>query len=356
MTALHDNSSRMTQLEHWLDMQFLDASIQIHPMKNDASFRHYYRCTINTSSYVVMDAPPDKENSEAFFKITQILSQFNILVPKIMAYDKQNGFMVLSDFGDTWLLEVLTASTPSEALAWYQKAITDLVQFQQIDTQPLKIGIEYTLPLFDAAHIMLELSEFNEWFIDSLLMISLNTNEKEVIENMKAVLVQSALQEPQVVIHLDYHSRNLMVLPEGRLGIIDYQDAKVGPLSYDLASLLKDCYITWSPDLIQACILHFYQQSEAAQYIPLPTLSEFITSFEFMALQRHLKVLGRFSRLKIRDNKPYYLKDIPRIIHYVNEVLPKHPQLSAFATLWHTIILPAFTLYQKTQEEPACAL
>lgn len=322
-------------------------------MQNDASFRHYYRCTINCSSYVVMDAPPDKENIVPFIKITQILSQFNILVPQILAYDLEYGFIVLSDLGDTWLLECLNQATPVQALNWYQKAIQGIIQIQEIPTLERQLS-DYIIPRFDSAHIRLELSYFSDWFLKQLLKLDLSPVQESIVEQASVCLIQSAALEPQVLIHRDYHSRNLMVLPDEKLGIIDYQDAMIGPLSYDLASLLKDCYITWPQEHIEACVRYFYDNSPNGGM----SLAQFTKAFDLIGLQRHLKVLGIFSRLHIRDHKSHYLNDIPRIIEYVMNVVSRYPELSQFYTLWQHSIIPAFSHYQvlREQETKACVL
>ncbi len=335
--------TRIEILENWLKKQFSLSSIEIVPIKNDASFRQYYRCTINGSSYVVMDAPPDKENIFQFLKITNIFGQTNILVPKVFAHDLEQGFMVLSDFGDTWLLTILKNSTQDEISAWYQRAMDSLSEIQKIPTQGLDI------PLFNANHIRLELSYFSEWFLSKLLKLSLSQVQLQIINQTESFLIQSAVQEPQVVIHRDYHSRNLMVLPDETLGIIDYQDAMIGPLSYDVASLLKDCYIVWPKVQIESWLHYFYDKIDL-EY----SFAEFKKSFELMGLQRHLKVLGVFSRLNLRDNKPHYLNDIPRIIQYVVSVTSLYPELSKLHALFTQEIIPAFTQYQALRQESVC--
>lgn len=354
MTSLQNKTSRQTKLESWLNTHFLASSIEIHPIKNDASFRQYYRCTINHSSYVVMDAPPDKEKIDSFIKITKILSQFNILVPDIVACDIENGFMVLSDFGDIWLLERLKQASPAQVLTWYKKAIQGLIQIQQIPVSSDKQFLNDSIPVFDAAHISLELSYFSDWFLGRLLTLSLSPAQQAIIQRMSDFLIQSALSEPQVLIHRDYHSRNLMVLANDQLGIIDYQDAMVGPQSYDLASLLKDCYIVWSQAQVNECVAYFYQKSYEAGLFSSASLEEFNKSFDLMALQRHLKVLGVFARLNIRDHKSHYMNDMPRIIQYVLNVIAQYPELSEFQVLWQQLIFPAFSNYQALREVNAC--
>lgn len=347
LTVLQNKKSRKAELEYWLCAQFLQSAIELQPLQNDASFRQYYRCTINGSSYVVMDAPPDKENIYPFIKMTEIMSQAGILVPELTAYDLDQGFMVLSDFGDKWLLEQLQEVSLAQVPSWYYKAIDSLLQLQQTAIQAYST---YAIPLFDAKHIQLELSYFSEWFLTQVLQLSLEPAQIEILEKTFELLVQSAQEEPQVLIHRDYHSRNLMVLGDERLGVIDYQDAMIGPMSYDLASLLKDCYIVWPKEQREMCLRYFYEQRQVLEHVPYLVWDDFKKSVDWIGLQRHLKVLGIFSRLKIRDNKPHYIKDIPRIMDYVNEVLQTYPEFNDFYELWQSVIVPAFAESQSLRE------
>jgi aminoglycoside/choline kinase family phosphotransferase len=275
--------------------------------------------------------------------MTQIMSQASILVPELMAYDLDHGFIILSDFGDVWLLEQLKQGSQTQVFDWYSKAIEGLLQIQKV---PVDTDLGYAVPLFDAKHINLELSYFSDWFLGKLLDLDLKSQQWDVLNQGYALLVQSALKEPQVLIHRDYHSRNLMVLADGRLGIIDYQDAMVGPLSYDLVSLLKDCYIVWPEEQRDAYLTHFYEKSDITHV----SCADFKRDFEWMGLQRHLKVLGVFSRLNIRDNKPHYLDDMPRIMNYVTQVIRAYPEFAEFYDLWQQVIVPAFANYQATRD------
>lgn len=357
--AIQNKAIRTDTLENWLKKQFSLSCIEIIPIKNDASFRQYYRCTINGSSYVVMDAPPDKENILQFLKITNIFGQTDILVPEIIAYDLEQGFMVLSDFGDTWLLTMLLTTLKNATQAqtstqistqistWYHSAIDSLIQIQKISSDGLEV------PFFNADHIKLELSYFSEWFVSKLLKLSLSQAQLEIIHKTQNLLIQSATDEPQVMIHRDYHSRNLMVLQNQTLGIIDYQDAMIGPMSYDLASLLKDCYIVWPKAQIESWLQYYYKKISSERLMS-SSFSDFKKSFELIGLQRHLKVLGVFSRLNLRDNKPHYLDDIPRIIQYVVSVISEYPELSGFHDLFVQDIIPAFAQYQSLRLESVC--
>jgi len=340
--------ARIEALETWIKTQFALPCIELMPITNDASFRQYYRCTIKGSAYIVMDAPPDKENISEFIKITNLLSQAPILVPELIAYDITQGFIILSDFGDTWLLTHVKNLTPRDITECYHQALNTIIDIQ-------KITHHSGLPHFNAQHMELEWSYFTQWFLDKLLKLRLTDKQCAMLDNIKNNLIHSAQQEPQVVIHRDFHSRNIMVLPDQRLGIIDYQDAMIGPMSYDVVSLLKDCYIVWPSAQVNDYLSYFYEKkceknNQTSKNTPqFPSFIEFKQAFEYMGLQRHFKVLGIFSRLKLRDNKAQYINDIPRIIQYILSVLGQGHYTGLWAEFHDFFvqnIVPAFQQYQ----------
>lgn len=331
-------TNRTDQLQSWVSKQLGD-QVKLHIVKGDASFRHYYRVVYRDMTYIAVDAPPDKEDNEAFVAISLMLQRQGLNVPEILSYDYENGFLLLSDLGDTLLLEVLDQNNAKD---WYLRVYHAL---RQIQLTPIPTSFE--IPPFDEKHIRLELSYFNDWCLDKLLGLSLSKAEAQVLEQLYKKMVEVFSNQPQVLTHRDFHSRNIMILPSGELGIIDYQDAMVAPITYDLVSLLKDCYIKFSPEFVQVLCQDYYAILEREGLIQAKP-AEFMAWFDWVGLQRHLKVLGIFSRLKLRDNKQGYLEDTPRIIQYIKELTPHYEQMAAFESLLFEKILPAFKeVWQK---------
>jgi aminoglycoside/choline kinase family phosphotransferase len=320
-----------SEFKHWISEILASTDFQMNPIQGDASFRAYYRIHHADKTYIAMLAPPDKEKTDAFVAIAKSWKSYGLQVPTVWAWQPQQGFALLSDFGDTLLLAVLNDKT---APGYYKRAMQTLL--------PLQIAkpSDYHLPPFIGAHARGELGLFDEWFVEKLLNISLSSKERNHFENIYELLLNSIQNQTQVVIHRDYHSRNLMVLHDNDLGVIDFQDAMIGPITYDLASLLKDCYIAWPENKIVAWVQDFYQMLKDKKRLEDVSLAEFIQWFDYVGLQRHLKVLGIFSRLKLRDNKPNYLKDMPRIMQYVLNVTARYPLLSEFDSWLRQMVLP----------------
>jgi aminoglycoside/choline kinase family phosphotransferase len=244
-----------------------------------------------------------------------------VLVPKVWAWQEKMGFVLLSDFGDELLLDSLT---PQSANQFYRQAMMDILPIQNTQASP-----SYLLPPFDENHMTTELNLLKDWFLTQLLGLDIE-QDLPLLKAVDSTLIHCIQEQVQVPIHRDYHSRNLMILDDGALGIIDFQDAMIGPITYDLVSLLKDCYIQWPQDQIYAWMTYFYEQLIAANRIQNVDLATFERWFDWTGLQRHIKVLGIFSRLKIRDGKPRYLGDMPRIMKYVLDVTSKYRQFEAF--------------------------
>ncbi|MGE3318910.1 MAG: aminoglycoside phosphotransferase family protein [Candidatus Berkiella sp.] len=319
------------EFKHWISEALGTEHFQINPLKGDASFRSYYRVHHADKSYIAMLAPPDKEKTDMFVAIAKSWKTYGLLVPTVWAWQPQQGFVLLSDFGDTLLLNALDKQS---APGYYAKAMQSLLPLQR--AKP----VDFQLPAFAGAHTANELGLFNEWFVEKLLGLSLKPGEQELIQTVFNDLALCVQEQPQVVIHRDYHSRNLMVLPDERLGVIDFQDAMMGPITYDLVSLLKDCYIKWPKETVAAWAMDFYHALKAQNSIGDVSFGQFMEWFDGVGLQRHLKVLGVFSRLKIRDNKAHYLNDIPRIMEYVLEVTQRYPYLQPFDNWLRQVILP----------------
>jgi N-acetylmuramate 1-kinase len=323
--------NRQNALYRWLEQLYGPAaSFTLIPLKGDASFRRYFRLYHQDLRQVIMDAPPDKEDLEAFLAIANLLSRSGIRIPQIHAFDKVQGFAILEDFGDTLLLDQLCLQT---AYKLYPAAIKTLIRMQDYLTSDLK-----QLPSFDKPFILAELNLFREWFIHLYLGIQLTSKEETLLHQTFDWLSNEISQQPQIFIHRDYQSRNIMLLPNDEdieLGIIDFQDAMQGPITYDLVSLLKDCYIQWPREQVIGWLSDFYQQAPIAKQYSLP---DFIRAFDFCGLQRHLKVLGVFCRLHLRDKKANYLPDLPLTLHYVMDCLESYEELKPFYQFMQTRI------------------
>jgi hypothetical protein len=322
---------RLEQLTHWLEKTAPLPITQIVPIRNDASFRRYFRVFSHTQSFIAMDAPPEQEDCRPFCAIARGLLGCGIHVPEIFLADLHHGFLLLTDFGDQTLFSLLSENKVDQL---YQIASATLVKLQQCSHIS-----DFTLPLFDAEYLTYELNLFLEWYLNRHLQLSLSTIQRQILQETFTLLINNAQQQPQVIIHRDYHSRNLMLLPEEQIGVLDFQDAMLGPITYDLVSLLKDCYIAWPPERVQAWALNYYRLL-SPQQLKNSSDRQFLRWFDLMGLQRHLKVLGIFARLRYRDNKVEHIKNTPRIVNYINEVLENYPELLPFRELMATVIIP----------------
>ncbi len=291
-------------------------------LAGDASFRRYFRIGSPDISYVVMDAPPGQEKCEPFIEIADALRQQGVLTPEIFASDLANGFLLLSDFGDTVLLNALT---PDNADALYTKALTTLSVLQSCRS--------VVLPDFTADFMFNELLLFQEWFLEKHLKRALSHNNKKMLHDFFRWLTNTISHQPTVFMHRDYHSANLMVLPSGQIGVLDFQDAFRGPVTYDVVSLLRDCYIAWPTESVTRWALQYRDQ------VALKVSNdEFLAWFDLMGLQRHLKALLTFSRKYRRDHNDHYLKHIPPALHYIMTVSACYPECKNFSDFIGTIL------------------
>lgn len=307
---MHDQTDiRLDQLEDWLEIFFDDANFTLSKASDDASFRRYFRIERSNLSFIAMDAPPEKENSKLFVEIAELLRDNNIHAPKIIDKDLEQGFLLIEDLGNTTFLQALDNKTD---LNLYKLAIDELVKIQQIDVA--------TYPLNQYNHDLLntELELLIDWYLPK----DINQNSFANLRSLFDQLIQNSLSSPQVFVHRDYHCRNLMVTHE-KITVIDFQDAVIGSNTYDLASLLKDAYIELNLAEIQTLLTYFYQQAN----IKIP-FAEFEKQFDLMGLQRHLKILGIFKRLSIRDGKHQYLDDIPLVKKYALQMADKYPEFT----------------------------
>jgi len=264
-----------------------------------------------------MDAPPEQEPCEAFIAVAGKLHSVGLSAPEILERDLRQGFLLLSDFGDIDYLSVLNAGTE---VSLYGDALAALLQMQA------HIGSD-DLPHYNEALLRGEMDLFHDWFLGSLFGIELNKTQVARWESTKKLLVTNALEQPQVFVHRDYHSRNLMKIDHGNPGILDFQDAVKGPITYDLVSLLRDCYIDWPPERVDQLMVDYYEFA-AHHGLTEVTLDQFRRWFNLMGVQRHLKAIGIFSRLNIRDGKPGYLKSIPRTLQYVIQVCSEEASMN----------------------------
>lgn len=277
---------------------------------SDASFRRYFRLTDDNKTLILMDSSLEKTSLEPFIKVTNLLHSVNAHAPKIIYQDLEQGFLILEDLGTTNLLDMLNSDNMKEL---YKKCIDVIITMQNIDPKDL--------PLYDDAFLKLEMNLMPEWFLEKYLEKELTDKELKIIENTLDLVAKKVLSHPQeCFVHRDFHSRNIMYCEP--LGIIDYQDAMNGSIVYDLVSLLKDLYIKIDETDRIELALYFKEKKN------LNVSNEvFLEWFDFMGLQRHLKVLGIFARLYLRDGKDGYLKDLPLTLKYVLEVCKKYPEL-----------------------------
>ena len=311
----------------------------LQPVSGDASFRRYFRGWTRQRSWILMDAPPARENSESFVRIAAALATGGVAVPTVHAADLTQGFLCLDDLGDNSYWSMLDAAQRGaggdpDADALYQDAFAQLLRIQRCS------AVAAGLPDYDAAMLLRELRLFSEWFCAGLLRVPLDVTEHALVEDAFAFLVQAALAQPRVFVHRDYHSRNLMYRAGQEPGILDFQDAVRGPLSYDLVSLLKDCYIAWPREQVNAWALTYAEQARAAGLAGGLEPDSFLRGFDLMGAQRHLKVLGIFSRLWLRDGKAGYLRDMPLTLRYLLAVVGEHAALRAFADWLQIRIVP----------------
>ncbi len=319
---------RLEQLKVWLNDKKITYQ-DIAPASADASFRRYFRITDADKTFIVMDAPPEKEDCKPFIDIAKLLFDFGLNVPQILQQDLEQGFLLLSDLGNTVFLSELNNNTVDEM---YGSAMKSLLLMQK-NKKP-------NLPTYDETLLRNELNLFPDWYLEKQLKITVSAEQKEVLEQTFEILIKNALEQPQVCVHRDYHSRNLMVNEKNSdaPGIIDFQDAVIGAVTYDLVSLLKDCYIDWPREKIEAWVKYFHTEAESLGIINEVSFDKFLRWFDLMGLQRHLKVAGIFSRLKYRDGKTGYLKDIPRTMDYVFDVLERYPEFKPLQTLLSEVL------------------
>ncbi|RTZ61374.1 MAG: aminoglycoside phosphotransferase [Gammaproteobacteria bacterium] len=319
--------SRLGLLHQWLQsLPQLTNGYELEPLYDDASFRRYFRARAGDGSWVVMDAPPDREPIDDFIRIDSRFHGMGLNVPEIIAFDERQGFILLSDLGDRQLLDLMNDDNIDSI---HSMALAPLVTLQAgVLTDP-----EF-LPAYDRKLLLGEMHLFRDWYLARHLQAALDKNAQTLLSNTFDQLANNALEQPQVWVHRDYHSRNLMQTGTNPPGILDFQDAVTGPITYDAVSLLRDCYIAWPRAYIENRALGFYEQLMHSGLLKEDVSEQtFMRWFDLMGVQRHLKAIGIFSRLNYRDGKQKYLDDIPRTWNYVVEAAEKHPRLQTLVAL-----------------------
>ncbi len=341
---------RKAVLTHWISEQLslnfnYTGPVELDVVSGDASFRRYFRCNFgpgaNKHRVICVDAPVATENNPAFVKIAKVLGGAEVNVPQVLAVDFEQGLMMLSDLGDQLLRPLLTGATVD---GYYKQAMDELIKLMSAQF------VAGVLPLYDRALLLREMHLFRDWFCEQYLGLTLTENEQGMMESLFSHLCHQALSQPQIPVHRDYHSRNLMILENGDLGVIDFQDAVYGAITYDLVSLLRDAYVAWPKVKVRQWVDQFSEQLRNHRLISVEDQSYWIW-FNEMGVQRHLKVLGIFARLSLRDGKSAYLKDMPLTYSYLRSELQElaqqgQPFMSEFADWLQHRVLPAFAKAQ----------
>jgi aminoglycoside/choline kinase family phosphotransferase len=313
---------RLRELSDWVRRVAPAETFAIAPASADASFRRYFRVTLDGETRIVMDAPPEKEDCRPFVHVAGLLAAAGVHAPAVLAQDLARGFLLLTDLGSKTYLDVLDADN---AAALYGDAIAALVKWQ-LATRPGE------LPPYDEALLRRELALFPDWYIARHLERALSPTQQETLQAMFTLIVRSNLAQPTVFVHRDYMPRNLM-LSDPNPGVLDFQDAVVGPISYDVASLMRDAFLSWEEEQVIDWTVRYWERARHARLPVHADFGEFYRDFEWMGLQRHLKVLGIFARINYRDGKPKYLADTPRFVGYVRKVAERYGALKPLLRL-----------------------
>jgi hypothetical protein len=314
--------TRCDALERWLAPQ-LGVPFRLAPASEDASFRRYWRARLaDGRTFVAMDAPPDKEDCRPFVRVARMLAEAGVHAPQVLAQDLAQGFLLLTDLGTRTYLQALTADNAPQL---FGDAIDALIRWQLAT----RAG---GLPPYDEALLRREMNLFPEWYVGRHLKKDLSDSQKQSLESVFALLVRSALAQPAVYVHRDYMPRNLM-LSDPNPGVLDFQDAVLGPITYDMVSLVRDAFVSWEEERVLDWTVRYWEKAKGAGLPAGADFGEFWRAFEWMGLQRHLKVLGIFARINYRDGKPRYLEDTPRFIAYASAVARRYRDLAPLARL-----------------------
>ncbi|TCB71530.1 phosphotransferase [Acinetobacter sp. ANC 4177] len=325
------NTQREQSIQSWIASVLGSDQFETHFLAGDASFRRYARIKLNNKTFMLMDAPPEKEDCVPFVTIDEFFDAHGVRVPHIVAKDLEQGFLLLEDFGDVLLSVLLTDETVD---GYYAQSFAQLIQLQSID------GLKH-FPEYSYEKLMSEMALLTDWMLPSL-QIKPSDEENALIKRTFAILANAALAQPQVIVHRDFHSRNLMVLAdEKEQGVIDFQDAVIGADTYDLISITRDAYVQWNPERVYSWFQTFYNLMPASAKEGRD-FEQFKKDADFMAIQRHIKILGIFVRLFERDGKSGYLKDLPRVMWYLLEESKPYAELQPFMQFIQAKVLPKF--------------
>lgn len=304
---------REQKLQFWLQKTCGIPEFSLQQIPGDASFRRYFRVQHHQGSYVAMDVHMERNSCAPYIAIARALSKHGLVTPEIIRNDLSQGFLLITDFGDRQLLKELNEENAQILYTQALEALSYLQQCRQVSG--------WTVPIFTTDFMLKELDLFKEWFLERYLHLSLSEKTEQNLLKCFQFIVEGATQQPNVFMHRDYHSANLMVLPHDQVGILDFQDAFIGPVTYDLVSLLRDCYIAWPEDFVVALILQYRDRI----HLEVSDV-DFLYWFDLMGLQRHLKTLLTFSRKYCRDGNDSYLKHIPRTLNYIMTVSERYPE------------------------------
>ncbi len=335
MTTDIESDPRAAARTAWARNATGEPALDLERASMDAGFRSYWRGraaegALASSSVIVMDSPPDKEDVRPWLHIRALLETGGVRVPRVLSKDAEHGFLLLEDLGQNTYLHVIDAGN---ADALFDDAVTQLLTLQAIAPPA-------DLPAYDEAMLGRELSLFDEWFLGRHLGVTLDCGDLESLERVYRQLIDAALAQPQVLVHRDFMPRNLMPADDGP-AVLDFQDAVRGPIAYDALSLFKDAFLSWPQDRVDGWLDRYHARAIAAG-LPVPTLARFRRDADWIGVQRHLKVMGIFARLNYRDAKPKYLEDAPRFLAYLDGVVPKYPELAPLGELLDRYVRPAY--------------
>lgn len=336
---------RQQRIESWLGQLWPGVSFSLAPASADASFRRYFRVTRSDGvTRIVMDAPPSHEDVKPWLQVQSLFQTAGVHVPTVEAQDLEQGFLLLSDLGNTTYLSALNPDDPAGARQHYLDAVDALIRIQAA-SQP------GPLPDYDKALLKRELDLFPDWYLAKHVQVELDDKLRKGLEEVFDRIMAVNLAEPRVYVHRDYHSRNLMVATPNP-GIVDFQDAVYGPISYDLASLFKDAYIEWEEEIVLDWLITYWERARKAGLPINPDFASFHRDYEWMGVQRHLKVLGIFARLYHRDGKDGYLKDMPLVAHYLRKAVTRYDELSPLRKVLD-LVENKITVLGYTMDKPA---
>ena len=327
---------RQTAFHLWLDAKASEHGVlpnTVRAASADASFRRYFRVDKAIGSCIVMDAPPDKENCEPFVRIARLMLDAGLYAPRILAWDEPQGFMLLDDIGSQTMMDVINRDDPQANHGLYMRAVDALLTLQQSSRPSV-------LPAYDEALLQRELSLFPDWYLTQHRQLHIDSTQREMLDKTFQTIVQRNLAATSVYVHRDFMPRNLMMPHdpnEQRLGVLDFQDAVYGPITYDIASLMRDAFLTWEEDVVLDVTIRYWERARKLGLMDFEDwhndFGAFYRAVEWMGLQRHLKVAGIFARLTLRDGKPKYLADAPRFINYIRATASRYSELTPLLRL-----------------------